>query len=113
MHPAALVAAAFDERPDQRHERVLRRRDALAQLRQVVEARVRLGGDPLGRRGGDDADLGLGLGERALDVEPGLDERARVEDGPHLVRAVEVAEDLAVERDGHVRGGLRLRQTYD
>ena len=113
VHPAALVAAALDERPDQRNERMLRRRDSLAQLREVVEARVRLGGDPLGGRCGDDADLGLSLGERTLDVEPGLNERTRLEDRPRLARTVEIAEHLAVERDGHVRDGLRLREAYD
>ena len=41
VHPAARVAAPLDERPDQRHERVLRRRDPVAQLGEVVAARVR------------------------------------------------------------------------
>ena len=113
VHPAALVAAALDQRPNQRNQWMLRRRDSLAQLRQVIEARVRLGGDPLGRRCGDDADLGLSLGQGTLDVEPGLNERTRLEHRPRLARTVEIAKHLAVERDGHVRDGLRLREAYD
>ncbi len=107
VNPAARVAAALDERTDQRHERMLGRRDALPQLAEVVAARIALRGDSLRGCRRNDTDLGLGLGEHPLDVEPRLNERPRLEDRSHLLGAVQVAEHLAIEGERHVSGSAR------
>ena len=75
--------------------------EGFAQVVQVVVLRTCFPGDPLGRRHRDDPDLGLRLGEGALRVEPALDERARVEHRPQLVRPEDVPQELAVERRRH------------
>ena len=60
--------------------------------RAVHQRELGLGGDRLGRRAGDDAELGLGARQRDLDVEPGL---------PAVLQAVERAQAGI----GDARGG--------
>ena len=60
-----------------------------------------LAGDLLGRPGRDHPELGLGLGQGHLDIQPFLEQRPILEDRPHLIGAVEVLEKDGV---GDVRG---------
>jgi hypothetical protein len=50
---------------------------------EVQVLQVGLTGDLLGGGLRDDAQLGLGLGQRGLHVEPGLEARGLGEQGPH------------------------------
>jgi hypothetical protein len=110
VHPAPVLGRTLAERAYERHERVLRGGDSVAQRREVVERGVALRPDALGRRCGNDSDLSLGLSEGTLHVEPGLDERAGVEQRTELGCPEEIAQKLAVECRGH---GLRQQQSYD
>ncbi len=84
VHVAAGVAVAGAvERPDQRHQWVAGLREPGAHGGQIEVLQLRLG-DDLARGGrGNDAELGLRLGQRRLDVEPRLEARGLGEEGAH------------------------------
>ena len=97
MHPAAVrLADDAAEFPDQRHERVAGAGEAFVDARAVHQLEPRLGGDRLGRLGRDDAELGLGAGQRGLDIEPGL---------PAVLQAIEGA-DAGIGHAGRGREGV-------
>ena len=58
--------------PDQRHDGVPGAGETLVEPGAVQQLVMRRLGDGLGRLLGDDAELGLRLGQRRLDIEPGL-----------------------------------------
>ena len=96
MHPAAMrLADDARQFPDQRHDRVAGAGEALVDALAVEQVEPRRGGDRLGRLVRDDAELGLRLGQRGLDIEPGL---------PAVFHAVEGA-DAGI---GHPRGGRQF-----
>ena len=96
MHPAAMrLADDARQFPDQRHDRVAGAGKPLVDARAVEQVEPRRGGDRLGRLVRDDAELGLRLGQRDLDIEPGL---------PAVFDAVEGA-DAGI---GHARGGRQF-----
>ena len=73
VHVSARVALADAvELPDQRHERMAGARESRPDGLPVQEREVRLARDLLGGQRGDDAELGLGLRQRRLHVEPRL-----------------------------------------
>ena len=84
VHVAARVAVAGAvELPDERHQRVAGLREPGAHGGQIEVLQLRLG-DDLARGGrGNDAELGLRLGQRRLDVEPRLEARGLGEEGAH------------------------------
>jgi hypothetical protein len=73
MHPAAIwLADDARELPDERHDRVPGALEALVDPGAVEPLEPGGGADRRGRRRRHDAELGLGLGQRRLDLEPGL-----------------------------------------
>ena len=106
VHVRTRLAATRGERTHERNEGVLGLCDPSSQLGGVVVIGVRLGGDAFGRVGRNRADLRLGERERALGVEPALDQRAVVERAACLLRAEQVSEQLRVEDRAH-----RLNET--
>ena len=84
VHVAAGVSlAGAVQRPHQRNQRMTRSRQPLPDRRQIQEGEVRLA-DNLPRGSlGNDAQLALRLGERGLDVQPGLKARRLGEQRPH------------------------------
>ena len=90
-----------DERADQRHQRVLRVGDAVAQGVEVVAIGLAGLGDRSRGLAGDHPAVGQREGERCLGIEPALHELRRVEDRPHRRRAEEVAQQRVVERRRH------------
>ena len=101
VRPRARVPRLEHERADQRHQRVLRVGDAVAQGIEVVT---------IGLAGLGDRSRGLdrgsprsrpGRGRARLGIEPALHELRRIEDRPHRRRAEEVAQQRVVERRRH------------
>ena len=73
MHPAAMrLADDAAELPDQRHQRMAGAGEAFVDALAVHQLELRICSNRLRGLGGDDAELGLGVGEGGLDVEPGL-----------------------------------------
>ena len=72
------------ELPHQRHERVAGAGEALVDARAVHQVELRRRGDRLGRLGGNDAELGLRVGQRRLDIEPGLPAVLHAIEGPRM-----------------------------
>ena len=91
VHVGARLAAASCERAHEGDERMLRPRDVLSQFAGVEHRSVGLGRDAFSRLRRDDADLRLRPCQRALGVEPALEQSAIVEDAPGLLRSEEVA----------------------
>lgn len=89
------LAGDAAEFPDQRHDRVPGARKSLVDAGAVEEFEMRRPPDRLGRRVGDDAELGLRLGQCRLDIEPGL---------PAIFLAIERS-DAGVR---HARGGWQF-----
>jgi hypothetical protein len=73
MHPAAIGPAGDPGQfPDQRHDRVAGAREPLVDPRAVEQFQMGGARDRRGRALRDDPQLLLRLGERRLDIEPGL-----------------------------------------
>ena len=73
MHPAAMRLADDPRQlPHQRHDRMAGAGETLIDALAVEAAELCGAGDRLGGFLGDDAELGLGTGQRDLDIEPGL-----------------------------------------
>jgi hypothetical protein len=73
MHPAAVrLADDAAELPDQRHQRMAGAGKAFVDALAVHQLELRIRSNRLRRLGGNDAELGLGVGEGGLDVEPRL-----------------------------------------
>jgi len=97
MDPAAVrLADDAAELPHQRHQGVAGAGETFVDLFAVHQLEPRLGRDRLGRRRRNDAELGLGAGQRHLDVEPGL---------PAVLQAVERAHPRIGDA---ARGGQRV-----
>ena len=73
MHPTAVRIADHTRKfPDQRHKSVAGARQAFVDARAIQEFKAPGTCDGVGRRGGNDRQLCLRLGQSHLDVEPGL-----------------------------------------
>ena len=80
---------------EERQDRIADDERLLAQRGEVDVLEHRGGGDLARGLGRDDAELGLRLGERALDLEPRCDERLLREEPDHLL----IAEDIDERRE--------------
>ena len=83
--------------PDQRYDRMASAREAFIDPGAVHQGQFRFRGDRLGGGGGDDAELGLGSGQRGLNVKPGL---------PAIFQLVERA-DAQIRNAGGGQGECR------
>lgn len=84
VHVAARVAAADPvQLPDQRHQGMAGTRQSGPDRRHVEQGELRVAPDLAGGVTRDDPELGLGLGQGRLHVEPGLIARRLAEERAH------------------------------
>ena len=112
MQPLAVVAAAARlQLLERRHQGVFDAADLGRHLGDVDVVGLGLGADLAGRLGRDDAELGLGLGQGRLEIQPLLDAVLLGEDGAHFIGAPVVLERLHIENgNGHDAGSWMIRK---
>jgi hypothetical protein len=112
VQPFAVVfAAARLQLLERRHQRMLDAADFRRHLGDVDVAGPRLGADFAGRLGGNDAQLGLRLGQRRLEIQPFLDAVFLGKNGAQLIGAPQVLERLHIENgNGHEAGSWMIRK---
>ncbi len=110
---AVAVGAHRLELAQRRHQRMVDLADARADHFEVDVPDLGLAGDLVGRRLGDDAELGLRQGESRLEVEPLLDAILVVEDGAERFGAPQVLEEDGIEdAGGHVVFSPRWKKAF-
>ena len=97
MHVAARLAAHGHELVHQRQDRVADDVGLLAHVLEVEALDAGFTGDDGGGLGGNHADARLGLGQRDLDVDVALHQRAVGEDLAHRLGAEGVTEQCRVD----------------